>query len=363
MRILSAIILSLLAGSTFAQTVRVKDLARLEGVRANQLVGYGLVVGLDGTGDSKQTLFTVQSTVSMLNRMGVTVPNGQVNLKNVAAVMVTADLVAFARNGDRIDVTVSSLGDARTLQGGVLLQTPLNGADGGTYAVAQGAVSIGGFSAGGGGSTTVKNHPTVGRIPNGAMVEKEVPMSISEDNHLVLSLSRADFTSAARIAKAIEVSTGATATAEDAGRVKVDIPAKWRGNPVPFVAQVDDVSVDVEPVSKVVINERTGTIVIGGAVRLSPVAVAHAGLTVSVKTTPVVSQPAPLSKNGTTVIVPKTKTTVSEPPANTVLIDGGDTVEDLIRALNAIKATPRDIIAIIQAIKEAGGLQAELEVL
>lgn len=345
-----------------AQTAPVKNLARLEGVRANQLVGYGLVVGLEGSGDSKQTQFTIQSITNMLSRFGVEVPANQVKVKNVAAVMVTADLPAFARGGDRIDVTVSSLGDARTLQGGILLQTPMSGADGEVYSVAQGAVSIGGFSAGGGGASVTKNHPTVGRIPNGATVEKEVPMTVVEGDHLSFTLNRPDFGTAARMAAAIEKATGAKSTADDAGRVRVAIPANYKANPVQFVAMVSDVSVQSETVAKIVINERTGTIVIGGGVRLSQVAVAHGNLTVSVSTDPLISQPEPLT-TGQTVAVPVKTVSVEEDRAATVMIEAGESVEDLIKALNAIKATPRDIIAILQAIKQAGGLQGDLEVL
>lgn len=356
--------LLLLAIPASAVTTRIKDIARVEGVRGNQLVGYGLVVGLEGTGDSKQTLFTVQSIANMLSRFGVTVPAGQVKVKNVAAVMITADLHAFSRTGDKIDVLVSSVGDARTLQGGTLLQTPLMGADQQVYAVAQGPLSIGGFSGGGGGGATVKNHPTVGRIPEGALVEKEVPMTITDSNgeQFSLSLREPDFSAAARVAQAVTATAGAKAWAEDGGRVKVEIPEKYRATPVSFLAMVGEVPVSIEPAAKVVLNERTGTIVIGGAVKLSTVAVAHGGLTVSVSTQPQVSQPAPVS-DGKTVVTAKKDVKVTEDKASTILINSGDTIEDLIKALNTIKATPRDIIAILQAIKEAGGLQAELEVL
>ncbi len=359
-------LIALAAGGAFcgaarAQTTRVKDITRLEGVRANQLVGYGLVVGLEGSGDSKQTQFTTQSVTSMLSRYGVAVPAGQVKVKNVAAVMITASLPAFARSGDTIDVTVSSLGDANSLQGGVLLQTPLMGADQAVYAVAQGGVSIGGFSAGGGGTTVTKNHPTTGRIPGGALVEKEVPMQLSSNGHLQFSLQRPDFTMATKIAKAIQASTGASASADDGGRVTVDLPEQYRANPVSFLATIGDLTVEAEPVNKIVINERTGTIVIGGAIRLSPVAIAHGGLTVAISTQPVVSQPTPKSKGATTV-VPQVDVTTEEARAATVMLNGS-TLDDLIKALNTIKATPRDIIAILQAIKEAGGIQGELEIL
>jgi len=355
-------LLALAAPPLLCQATPIRNIARLEGVRSNQLAGYGLVVGLEGSGDSKQTQFTVQSITNMLGRYGVEVPAAQVKVKNVAVVMVTADLPAFARSGDRIDVTVSSVGDARSLQGGTLLQTPLSGADGQVYAVAQGAVSIGGFSAGGSGSSVTKNHPTAGRVPNGALVEKEVPMTIVSGAHLNYSLNRPDFATAARVAAAIEKATGAKAVADDAGRVRVELPEKHRSSPVSFIAAVGEITVDAEPVATVVINERTGTIVIGGAVRLSPVAIAHGGLTVSVSTDTLISQPGPLTQ-GETVAVPTRSVKVEEERASAVMIKSGDNVEDLIRALNAIKATPRDIIAILQAVKQAGGLQAELEIL
>ncbi len=351
-----------LAIASQAQQVRVKDLTRIEGVRSNQLVGYGLVVGLDGSGDSKQTVFTVQSMVSMLSRMGIDVPTEQVKVKNVAAVMVTAELPQFARNGDTIDVQVSSLGDARSLQGGTLLQTPLRAADQQVYAVAQGAISIGGFGASGKTASVTKNHLTVGRIPNGALVEREVEMRISNGATLSLVLKQPDFTTASRIAAAVHESCGVRAVADDAGRVKVDIPASEQSAPTAFIARVQEVRLEAPSVNRVVINERTGTVVIGGTVRLSPVAISHGGITVTVADRQKVSQPGPLSKGNTTKTT-DTELTVAEENATTTMLGGESSVEDLVRALNAIRATPRDIIAILQAIKQAGGLQAELVIL
>ncbi len=345
-----------------AQQVRVKDLTRLEGVRANQLVGYGLVVGLEGSGDSKQTVFTVQSMVSMLSRLGIDVPTEQVKVKNVAAVMVTAELPQFARNGDAIDVQVSSLGDARSLQGGTLLQTPLRAADQQVYAVAQGAISIGGFGAAGKTASVTRNHQTVGRIPNGALVEREVEMRMTNGATLSLVLKHPDFTTASRIASAVQEACGVRAVADDAGRVKVDIPVSDQSAPTAFIARVQEVNLEAPSVNRVVINERTGTIVIGGTVRLSPVAIAHGGITVTVADRQMVSQPGPLS-DGKTTKTTDTELTVSEETATTSLLGGESSVEDLVRALNAIRATPRDIIAILQAIKQAGGLQAELVIL
>lgn len=365
MRIKTALItatLFLLGISSYAQTIRIKDAIRVEGARSNQLVGYGLVVGLDGTGDSQQTQFTVQSVTNMLNRFGIQVSASQVKVKNVAAVMVTADLPAFVKSGDRIDIQISSMGDAKSLQGGTLLQTPLFGADQQVYAVGQGGLSIGGFSAGGGGSSVSKNHPTVARIPNGALVEKEVPMSLVSGDSILLSLEKPDFTMASKIAKAIENNAATTAKAEDGGRVRVKIPQQYAQNPVDFIAKIEDIPVEMEPVAKIVINERTGTIVIGGAARLSPVAVSQGGLTVTITQDITVSQPPALS-GGSTVVKPTKQVTAKEQTANTLILEPGNTLEDLVKALNAIKATPRDIIAILQAIKEAGGLSGELEIL
>jgi flagellar P-ring protein precursor FlgI len=344
--------------------VRVRDIARIQSVRSNQLVGYGLVVGLDGSGDSAQSPFTLQAVVSMLQRFGVAIDPKGLKTKNAAAVMVTAEIPAFAKNGSKLDVTVSSLGDAASLQGGTLLQTPLLGADGQVYAAAQGSVSIGGFSAGGsgGGSSVTKNHPTTGRVPSGAMVEREISTRIAEaDGSLRINLTDPDFENASRVAAAVndQLGTG-TAVAEDAATVRVRPPARYDGDPVGLIAELSEMHVQPSTPAKVVLNERTGTVVIGGAVRLAPVAIAHGSLTVDIQTDVEVSQPAPLS-GGSTTVVPRTGVQVNESHAAVMEFHPGTTLSELVRALNALQVTPRDIIAIIQAIKEAGALYADLE--
>ncbi len=351
------------APASAGQRVRIRDLVRVEGERQNQLVGYGLVVGLEGTGDSAQVAFTNQAVRNLVTRFGnrpdVT---AQIKTKNAAVVMLTADLPAFVKPGDRIDVVVSSLGDARSLQGGVLLQAPLQGADGRVYAVAQGAVSLGGFGASGAGARVTKNHPTVGRIPNGALVEAEVPMDIVVDDRVSLCLRRPDYGTAARIAAAIVQSPfAARAAAVDGGTVEVEIPEAYRGRVTDFLADLGELTVEVGLPAKVVVNERTGTIVVTGPVTISPVAVAHGSLTVEVHTSVQVSQPPPLS-GGQTVAAPESAVSASEARASLARIQAA-TVDDLVEALNALRATPRDIIAILQALKEAGALHADLEVL
>jgi len=346
-----------------AQGVRIKDIARPEGARHNQLVGYGLVVGLDGTGDSAQVAFTNQAVRNLVTRFGNT-PDAdtQVKTKNAAAAVITADLPPFARPGDCIDVTVSSLGDARSLQGGVLLQTPLQGADGQVYAVAQGVVSIGGFAAAGAGAKVSKNHPTVGRIPNGALVERAVPADIAPDDIVHLSLRQPDYSTAVAVARAINRAIPAVgAFPRDAAVIGLPLPDSFRGRPIEFLAAVGDLTVVADAPARVVINERTGTIVVGGPVTISPVAVAHGNLTVEVQTTAAVYQPPPLS-GGETVVAPDTALSAREEDAILAPVSAA-TVDDLVRSLNALNATPRDLIAILQAIKEAGALHAELEVL
>jgi flagellar P-ring protein precursor FlgI len=345
-------------------TVRVRDIARIQSVRSNQLVGYGLVVGLDGSGDSAQSPFTLQAVVSMLQRFGVAIDPKGLKTKNAAAVMVTAEIPAFAKNGSKLDVTVSSLGDAASLQGGTLLQIPLLGADEQVYAVAQGSVSIGGFSAGGGGggSSVTKNHPTTGRVPEGAMVEREISTRIAEaDGSLRINLTDPDFENASRVAAAVNEQLGTgTAVAEDAATVRVRPPARYDGDPVRLIADLSELHVEPSTPAKVVLNERTGTVVIGGAVRIAPVAIAHGSLTVDIQTEVEVSQPAPLS-GGSTAVVPQTGVKVNESHAAVMEFHPGTTLSELVRALNALQVTPRDIIAIIQAIKDAGALYADLE--
>jgi flagellar P-ring protein FlgI len=346
-----------------APTVRVRDIARVQSVRANQLVGYGLVVGLNGTGDTSQSPFTIQSVVTMLQRFGVTVDARRLKSKNVAAVVLTAEIPAFARNGSRLDVTVSSLGDASSLQGGTLLQTPLLGADERVYAAAQGSVSIGGFSAGGNGSGVIKNHPTVGRVPGGALVEREIPTTLTEaDGAIRVNLSEPDFQNAARVAAALNERLGAgSAVAEDAATIRVSAASGSAGDTVSLIAEIEGVRLQPATAAKVVLNERTGTVIIGGDVRIAPVAVAHGSLTIEIQTDFQVSQPAPFTRGGDTVTVPTTGVKAEEAKAAVMELRTGTTMAELVRALNALQVTPRDIIAIIQAIKQAGALYAELE--
>jgi flagellar P-ring protein precursor FlgI len=343
--------------------VRVKDVARIQGVRENELFGYGLVIGLNGTGDKAGTLFTVQSIASMLQRMGIQVPRDRIAVKNVAAVVITAKLPPFAKTGTGLDVVVSSLGDASSLQGGLLLLTPLQAADGNVYAVAQGAVSLGGFKAeaGGGGDKVQKNHPTVGRIPNGAIIEREVPTTVVENHTLAIVLNSPDFTTAGRLAEVINHSLGGgRARAEDAATVRVALQPDQ--DPISLIATLEHLRVTPDRVAKVVINERTGTIIMGSEVRISTVAIAHGNLSVQIKTDLQVSQPPALSR-GRTAIVPQRDISVQEEKRNLSLIQEGASIGDLVQALNALGVTSRDLISILQAIKQAGGLQAELEII
>lgn len=343
---------------------RLKDIAVVQGVRGNQLVGYGLVVGLDGTGDGTGAAFTPQSVASMLQRFGVTVPPGTLKVKNVAAVMVTANLAAYAHNGSNIDITVSSLGDAKSLQGGTLLQTPLQAANGQVYAVAQGAVSVGGFLVGGGGGGSVsKNHVTAGRIPGGALVEQDVPTTLAgTPNSLLISLNTPDFTTAAHVAQAVrqQLPPGATgARALDAATVKIDFTPG--ADAVSLIAALEDTPVQTDEIARIVINERTGTVVMGSQVVVSACAVAHGSLTVQIGNNPIISQPAPLS-GGQTVVAPRKNIKVQEGAQRLIPIPNSTTLDKVVASLNALGVTPRDLIAILQAMKEAGALHAEIEV-
>jgi flagellar P-ring protein precursor FlgI len=345
--------------------VRLKDLITIEGVRDNQLIGYGLVVGLAGTGDRRQTIFSTQSLTNMLERMGVSVPAAAIRVNNTAAVMVTATLPPFARPGARIDVTGSSIGDAANLQGGLLLLTSLRGVDGQTYAVAQGPVVTGGFVAGkGGGASQTVNHPTVGRVPNGAIIERAAPAPPA-DLPIRLQLRQEDFTTSARIAQAVNArfkGSPPVARADNAGLVSVSLPAEFASRPTEFMAELETLDLLVDRRARVVVNERTGTIVMGKDVRIGPVAILQGNLTVEIQTTFAVSQPAPLS-TGTTEVVPQTAVAVKQEKARNVVLKQGATVEELVRALNAIGATARDVIAILQNLRAAGALEADLEVL
>jgi flagellar P-ring protein precursor FlgI len=348
-----------------AHGVRIKDIADIKGVRTNQLVGYGLVVGLNGTGDSDDAIFTIQSFASMLERMGVTVKPDDIEVDNVAAVMVTADLPAFGRSGSRIDVLVSSIGDAENLQGGTLLFTPLKGADGQVYAIAQGPVSTGGFAAGSeSGSGVQKNHPTAGRVINGAIIEKEIASDFNNRQSLTLNLHRADFTTASRVAQAINIAFyDEIASTQDAGTIEVKVPEKYTGNTVALVTMIERLGVTPDIVSKVVINERTGTVIMGENVRISTIAIAHGNLSIEIKENSNVSQPLPFSRGGQTVVTPESQVLIEEGSNPIFLVESGVSIGEVVKALNALGVTPRDLIAIFQALKAAGALQAELEII
>ena len=341
---------------------RVKDITLVEGGRDNQLVGYGIVVGLAGDGDSNATT-TLRSVSNILLRHGLAVAATDIKAKNAAAVMITADISAFLKSGTRIDVNVASMGDAKTLQGGVLLQTPLIGADGRVYAVAQGPVAIGGFlggAGGAGGATVQKNHPTVGMISNGAIVEREIPAAFVRDNVLRLLLHNPDFTSAARMADAINLKFPASAHAIDAATVKVALPAEYSGNDVAFMADLGTVDVQPDTLARIVINERTGTIVATSTVRLSQVAIAHGSLTITVTSNIGVSQPNALSQGGSTVSTQSTQTAVNEGKGGFTILNDPPSIERLAAALNSLGVSTRDMMAIFQSLKRSGALQAEL---
>mgnify|MGYP001110575762 CR=1 FL=1 len=342
--------------------VRVKEVASVEGVRENQLVGYGLVVGLNGTGDKRQTFFSAQTLANLLDRMGVQVPPTAMLVRNTAAVMVTANLPAFAQPGTRIDVQVAAIGDATNLQGGLLVLTPLKASTGEVYAVAQGPVVTAGFVArGGAGNTTTLNHPTAGRIPGGAIIERSPP-SLMAEGKLRLQLRQPDFTTAARLAKTVNEKFPGTARCENAALVEVDIPPEFRHKTVEFLAEIEGLTLEADRIRKIVINERTGTITAGQDIRIRPVSILHGALTVEIRTEYEVSQPGALSP-GNTVVAPDVKVGVREEQAKNVQLRQGATVEDLARVLTSIGATARDIIAILQSLKASGALDAELEVI
>ena len=344
--------------------VRIKDIVDINGVRENQLVGYGLVVGLDGTGDGKKSLFTVQSMASMLEKMGITINPGEIAVSNVAAVMVTAKLPPFARTGNRIDALVSSIGDAKNLQGGTLLMTPLKAANGQVFAVAQGPVNTGGFSTVGAGGSVQKNFPTVGRVIEGALVEREIDLGLNSRRNLTLSIREPDFTTATRVTDAINaLFYDRIADAEDAGTIQIKVPMAYLGNIVELVSMIEKLEVRPDLNARVVINERTGTVVMGENVRISTVAIAHGNLSIVIKESPQVSQPAPFAQGGQTVVTPNTDIAVQEDTNQLVLLPAGASIGDVVGALNALGVSPRDLIAIFQAIKAAGALQAELEVI
>jgi flagellar P-ring protein precursor FlgI len=362
--LIAAALLALAAAPPcLSATARLKDLATLEGARDNQLIGYGLVVGLAGTGDKRQTVFSAQTLSNLLQRMGVAVDPKAILVRNMASVMITANLPPFAQPGTRIDVTVAAVGDATNLQGGLLLITPLKAANGQVYAVAQGSVLTGGFVAGGSGNNRTMNHPTAGRIPNGAIVEREPP-SLVAGPVLKWQLRRSDFTMAARVAAAVnkQFEGRPVARPDNAALVSVQLPPEYASRDVEFVALLENLSVETDRQARIVINERTGTIVMGKEVQIAPVSILHGALTIEVLNTLGVSQPAPFSAGQTTVI-PDQQVRVSEEQAKNVKLDPGATVEDLVRALLAIGSTPRDVIAILQNLRAANALEAEVEVI
>ncbi len=354
--------------SELAFAARIKDLASVRGVRDNQLIGFGLVIGLAGTGDSATNVFfSIQTMVNMLTKLGITVPEAEVDqlkFKNVATVMVTADLPAFARQGDRIDTMVSSLGDAKSLQGGTLLMTALKGPDGNTYAVAQGALSIGGFFVQGQAKGVQKNHQTVARIANGASVERELPHEFNLKEEVFLTMKETDFTTASRISQAINNSLrDMVATLVDGRTIKVDVPEFYKENTSEFITRIETLNVEPDTIAKVILDERTGTVVMGENVEISAVAVAHGNLFIQITEEPLVSQPAPLSPGGATVVVPRTRIQVEEGEDKLLIVPRSISLGQVVNGLNAIGVNPRDLIAILQAIKASGALHAELEII
>jgi len=344
---------------TPAAAVRIKDIATLEGRRDNQLVGYGLVVGLAGQGDSNQSIYTLQSIANMVQRFGVLVDPDDITASNVAAVMITADIPAFIESGTRIDVTVSSIGDAETLQGGVLLQTPLLGADDEVYAVAQGSMLLGGFFLGGEDATIQQNHPTAAIIPDGAIVERTIRAEVIRDNAVTVLLRNPDFASAVKLAERVNQFFPGSANALSPQSVRVDIPQNYGTNPVTFIASLESIEVEPDVEAKVIMNERTGTIVTTAAVRLSEVAVSHGNLTVSIARTPVVSQPNAFG-GGETVVEDVEQLNAVEEISGFTTLDNAPTLKDLTTTLNTLGVSPRDMMVILQTIDAAGALHADL---
>ena len=359
-------LLALWAPPAAAQSLRIKELAAVQGVRTNTLTGYGLVVGLDGTGDqTNQMPYTAQAMNNYLQQLGITLPAGvSPQFKNVAAVLVTAQLPAFAQPGQTVDVSVASIGNAKSLRGGTLITTPLKGVDGEIYALAQGSLIVGGAGASGGGSKVQVNHLSAGRVPGGAQIERAVPNPFALGNSITLGLNSADFATASRVAQAINRAKGAgTAQALDGRMVEVQAPADPNAR-VAFLADIEELRLDATvPVARVIVNARTGSIVLNQAVTLSPVAVAHGSLSVSISSTPVISQPNALSTGGQTVVTEKTDIKIQQEPGVLVQMPAGAQLGDVVKALNALGATPQDLLAILQAIKAAGALNAELEVI
>jgi flagellar P-ring protein precursor FlgI len=365
--VVSVLVLAVLGGNLGAQSsgaARLKDVATLQGYPPVPLLGYGLVVGLNKTGDRRQTIFTAQTLANMLEKLGVTVPGEAMKVENIAAVLVTGELPAFSRTGARLDVTVSSVGDARSLQGGTLLATGLHGPDGTIHVIAQGSLTLGGFGGGSGGNSVQVNHLTAGRVPGGGLVQVPQRVALPREGDLLLTLGQADYASASQLAISINNELGpGTAQAVDAGTVSVNVPTEYKGAITDLMARIEPLPVYVDTAARVVINERTGTVVVGSNVRISAAAVAHGNLSVKISTRFDVSQPAPFSERGQTVVVPQQEVDVEEGDAKLVALQEGTTLDAVVRALNELGATPRDIIAIMQALRAAGALRAEIVVL
>lgn len=362
---LTAAVVLMFSSPAFASS-RIKDISDIEGVRENYLIGYGLVVGLNGTGDSISSMaFTEESLIGMLERLGVNTRDGKIKTKNVAAVMVTGSLPAFARQGTRIDVSISALGDAKSLQGGTLLVTPMLGADGEVYAIAQGQVAIAGFSAQGDAQSIVKGVPTSGRIANGGIIEREILFDFANQKSIKLALRNPDFTTASRITDAINSYLGSVAaTTIDSGTVVLNLDRTRREELIQVLTDIEQLRIQPDQVAKVIIDEKSGIIVIGENVRINPIAIAQGNLTIRITETPQVSQPAPFSTTGQTVTVPRTDIQVDEQSGNKLnILKSGVSLQELVDGLNALGVGPRDMISILQAVKAAGALQAEIEVM
>jgi flagellar P-ring protein precursor FlgI len=345
--------------------VRIKDIASVQGVRNQQLIGYGLTVGLNGTGDTQRSTFTLQSVSSMLKRFGITVPQSDLRLRNVAAVMVTATVPGFTREGNAVDVIVSSMGDATSLQGGTLLMTPMSGINDTVYGMAQGPLSVGGMSVRANGNEVRRNHTAAGRIPSGMIMDRAVTSTLMQDSTVGISLQQADFTTATRVAEAVNQKVGERiASPVDASSISVRVPETFRkeGRIVEFISLVELLEVQPDVTAKVVINERTGTIVVGGAVTILAAAISHGGLNIEIESVPMISQPNPFSQ-GQTVSTQLTAVYAGEDSTTVTAFEGAATVQDVAKTLNALKVTPRDIIAIFQALKRSGALNAELVII
>ncbi len=352
----------LLSLVTVVQAERIKDIASFEGVRENKLIGYGLVIGLDGTGDKGKA--AAQGIINMLTRMGVTLSSTDLTTKSIASVVITGTLPPFAKPGMKLDALVSTIGDAKSIQGGTLLLTPLKGPDGKVYGLAQGPVSIGGFAAEGEGASAQKNHPTAGKIPDGIMIEKEPLFTLGNGENIRLFLRKPDFTTANNISKKINTTLNGTyASPADPSSVVMKIPDAYENNIVRFITDIEKLNVEMDMVARVIINERTGTVIIGSKVKISPVAIAHGSLAIEIRERPEVSQPLPFSPKGSqTAVVPNTNISVTEQKASLVEISGV-TLGEVIRALNTLGVSPRDLISILQALKASGSLKAELEII